>query len=219
MEAVIPFLIFGGITALIIFVVVFAIIADRKRKAALRELAASMNFEFIEKASPPAVCSQFKLFDRGRSRRCSSLMVGEAQGMKVTIMDYRYTTGSGKNSHTHSQVVCLIEDQSLNLPKFFMRHEVGLFDWIGEKFGGQDYDFEEDPAFSKAYVLQGTDEGGVRGLFGAQLRSYLVQNKKSLATLEAGGKILMINKGRLVKPDAVMEFMEMAFTIRNTLGS
>ena len=94
-------------------------------------------------------------------------------GRPFIAFEYRFTTGGGRNSQVHSESVMLWDSADLKLPKFSLSPE-GFFNRIGQKFGVQDFDFDDDPEFSKAYQLQGDNEAGVRALFTGTRRQLLM---------------------------------------------
>ena len=51
----------------------------------------------------------FKIFERGRSRHTALHLEGEVGGRRVRCLDYRYTTGSGKNRKTHHYSIVILD--------------------------------------------------------------------------------------------------------------
>jgi hypothetical protein len=145
-------------------------------------------------------------------------MSGETNNVSVMISDYKYTTGSGKNSSTHTQTICIIKDPVLDLPVIYMRREHGFFDKLGEMFGGQDIDFADDPVFSKAFVLQGEEEERIKQVFTPELRSFLVDRSKEFSTFEAVKDSIMVSTGRYLKPEMGRELLELTFSIKQFLA-
>ncbi|HRH43319.1 MAG TPA: hypothetical protein PKY82_16925 [Pyrinomonadaceae bacterium] len=105
-------------------------------------------------------------------KRIENLIYGTINNFQVSIFDYIYTTGSGKNYKGHSQTVVMLESPALNLPLFTMRPE-GIWQEVGQVFGGQDIDFTSHPIFSKKYLLRGADENRVRYIFNQTALSFL----------------------------------------------
>ncbi len=218
MEGVIIGTVIIGVVSLIIFFIVLVVMLEKKRRERWRQVAEKLNFNFAEKSSGPPEVPGIKLFTRGYSKVRKNILSGEAQGLSILICDYFFTVGSGKNSTRYSQTICLLEDPEFNLPEFFIRREHGVFDWIGEKMGGQDIDFEDDPGFSKAFVLQGTKEEKIRYIFTQSLRDMLVTRKKEFKSIEGRGHYLLLNCGRRVKAEEAHHVLDSIFTIRGELG-
>lgn len=140
--------------------------ANHLRTEAIKTLAMNLGFEFCgygNQAIPSSVWS-FDLFNKGRSRRVSNLIRGQMMDAEVSLFDYSYRTGSGKNSHTHRQTVVLVKSRELQLPFFLLTPE-NIFHKIGSVFGYKDIDFSDYPRFSQRYLLRGTDEDRIRALF------------------------------------------------------
>jgi len=98
-------------------------------------------------------------------------MAGSFAGLTVSVFDYRYTTGSGKDSQTYDQTVAAFS-QELWLPEFELRPE-NFLDRIGDHFTHTDIDFDLFPEFSRRFLLRGPSEDGIRKLFSAALIQFL----------------------------------------------
>jgi len=175
--------------------------------------AGSLNFSFSRKGSDSltALLNQFHLFSQGHSKKVSNVMNGRTSDIDVTIMGYRYTVGGGKNSHTWRQTVILFQSSLLRLPSFALRPE-HLFHRIGSAFGYQDIDFDSHPAFSKQYLLQGTEEEAVRNTFTDELLAYL-DERKGLSAEGDGDKLVFYRAGKRVAPQNIQSFLEEGFGI------
>jgi len=207
------FLVIGGITAAVAIIAIVAWLHEKKRTEALEAFARSLNFSFSKKGSDSLIGSlnQFHLFSQGRSKRVSNVMKGYANDIDVTIMDYRYTTGGGKNSHTWRQTLILFQSSLLQLPAFALRPE-NLFHKIGAAFGYQDIDFDSHPTFSKQYLLRGAEEEAVRNTFSDDLLAYYEQ-RKDLSTEGDGDKLLFYRISKRVSPKDIRTFMEQGFAL------
>ncbi len=152
----IPLLIFGGIALLVGLGFAVNVYNEKKRREALQRVADELGLTFYRDGDPGLVAelSDLHLFSRGRSKRITNMIHGETEDVVMGVFDYRYTTGSGKNSHTYRQSVAFFRSADLRLPVFEMRPQ-SFFHGIGKLFGSQDIDFDSHPAFSKAYLLRG----------------------------------------------------------------
>ena len=174
LNQLVHFLIFGLIAALVVATIVFSQIQARKRTEDLQTVASQLGFIFagVERDHHPATPDLTTvLFNRGSSRKFSNALMGTFAGLTTSIFDYRYTTGSGKNSHTYRQTVAAFS-QKLWLPEFECRPEKFL-DRIAEHFGYHDIDFDSFPVFSRRFVLRGPSEEGIRKLFSPALIQFL----------------------------------------------
>jgi len=99
----IPCLMFGAFAVIVTVAIVFGILHARKRRQELQQLARKWGFDFYPKDpwDLPTWYCRLDLFNHGHSKKAENVMTGEVDGRTVVAFDYRYTTGSGKNSHTH----------------------------------------------------------------------------------------------------------------------
>jgi len=139
---------------------------EKKRTEKMRAAAANLGLTFEAEQAHEMVgqLSHFPLFQMGHTKRLRNVIAGSEGGVEFKLFDYRYTTGSGKNSHTWHQTVLMMRSSRLRLPSFTLRPE-NIFHKIGGVFGYQDFDFDSHPTFSKKYLLRGQVEGEIRHTF------------------------------------------------------
>ncbi len=209
------YLIIPGIIILIVAAVILAWWHEKKRRKRMREIAGSLGFIYQEKGDPLlfSLVDQFYLFSQGRSRRIYNVLKGRTGDSDVTIMDYQYTTGGGKNSSTFRQTVILFDSELLELPAFALRPE-NVFHKIGSAFGYQDIDFESHPEFSKKYLLRGINEEAVRNTFDYDLLSYC-ERQKNLFLEGEGRKLIYYRSGKRIKPEEIKSFLHEGMTVFN----
>jgi hypothetical protein len=160
----------------------------------------------------------FKLFNLGRSRRLKNLIRTNRGDLSISLADYTYVTGSGKNQNTHIQTVCAVQTSGSRLPHFFLRRQVALFDALGKLFGGQDINFVEDPAFSKAYVLQSMEgENEARRLFQDPVRQAFTALAGKNLQCEGREGTLLLHFGTRLKPERLAELADDAVKLRHVL--
>lgn len=193
-----PVIAIGAVIGFIAIVGYLAYLSDKKRTEALQQYAQAHGLVFEGQASELGQWVQgFKLFNQGRSRILRNVMRGAKDRAAVGLGDYRYTTGSGKHSTTHHQTVCVVRHPGLQVPHFFLRRQVALFDAIGKMFGGQDLNFEEDAAFSKAFVLQTSgQENEVRRYFNERARAHFTALAGKNVQVEGLGDTLLLHYGK-----------------------
>jgi hypothetical protein len=150
-------------------------------------------------SSLPSAIPSFAIFGNGHSKKIMNSIEGVESENTIIIYDYKYTTGSGKNSTTHRQTVALTECKNFHLPTFSIRPEHS-WSWLVELFGAQDIDFDEDPDFSRAYTLSGHDETEVRDFFDSARRSAMVERMDSKPTIEGNKSWLCYCPSRYVEP-------------------
>ena len=106
----VPGLIIAAVVILIAAIIIISIRQAKKRTEALSTLAGEMGFSFTPKANAGALefLKVFHLFFQGHSRKMSNVMQGSTDKLGVTILDYSYTVGGGKNSQTYLQTVSCV---------------------------------------------------------------------------------------------------------------
>jgi hypothetical protein len=199
------------IGSLIVTAIVLSIRNEKKRREALGTFAASNGFTYLEKADSPADVglAEIDLFNRGHSKRLTNVIAGEVEGSGVRVLDYRYTTGSGKNSSTSNQTVVAIEAGGAALPDFTLARE-HFFHKIGQAFGYQDIDFDAFPEFSKKYLLRGEDETAIRSLFTRRLIDAYTGGLDCNLEVRSGW-LFVYQLGKRVKPELIQARIESAF--------
>lgn len=209
---ILPFVIVGGVIA--VLVLVFAAIAalERRRLRRLRETADRLGLSFEEKADVVLTLpfASFPLFTVGHDRRATGLLSGlmSRTDRQMHIFDYRYTTGSGKNRSTHRQTVAAMRLGRNDLPQFAMRPE-HFFDRIAATFGYEDIDIDLAPEFSRRWHLKGADPTAIRRCFDTRLVNAL--EHEAPICIEGGGEWLIVYRARQrVAPEALAEFIEKA---------
>lgn len=133
------------------------------------------------------------------------MIQGETDEVALGVFDYRYTTGSGKNSHTYRQTVAFCRSPEMDLPQFELRPQ-SFFHGIGKLFGYQDIEFQSHPKFSKAFLLRGTSETAVRKLFTADLLAFC-ETKPQVSIEGHGHDLVFYRSSKRVKPEQFRDLM------------
>jgi hypothetical protein len=205
----------GGIALFIIIVAIYFVgrYFAQQRTRNLKKLAELMNFTFSEKGMGDVqeALGGFHLFSQGYSRKISNVLTGMLNDIPVMVMDFRYVTGSGKNSHTWQQTVLAVESDRLQLPPFVLRSE-NLFDRIGGIFGKKDINFETSPVFSKRYLLRGHNEESIRKLFSDAVLQYFEQHP-GLSTEGDGEKLIYYRISKRVPPEKIQAFLQEGYEV------
>lgn len=211
-------LIVVGFVGLIGFIIWLAWYFQKRRREAWQFLADKLGLAYLrENASILMQFSGFKIFGLGRARRAFNVVSGKFRSAELVLTDYQYVTGSGKNRHTHSQTLCIVKSDRLQLPHSFLRKQMAIFDYLGKLFGGQDINFPEDADFSNAFVLQGHNESATQALFGPDVRAYFLRFKGARLQFECSGNTLLLHHGRRLSIAQVEELIERSFEMVNLL--
>ena len=189
---------------------------EKNRTADWEAVATRLGAKFIPKGSEAHAGFEFRLFSKGSRRRMKNHLKWESERVTIHLADYFYTTyqntGQGRSSKVHRQTVCILEKEGSSFPKSFLRRERGLIDWVGEKFGTQDIDFEDDPDFSKAFMLKG-DEIQTKNVFSRELRQHFLENRKSFRTFEMSGNAILLDFGSRRKPEDYADLVAVAMPV------
>jgi hypothetical protein len=212
----VPILFFGAVVVAVGVGVSMVYAYEKKRTATLAGACLRMGFNFqpkIPKEQIPTMGS-FHLFNVGRSRTGWNLMTGKADGAAVSVFDYRYTVGGGKNSHTFVQTVAVFPGVGA-LPEFILAPE-HWWDRVGQALGFKDLDFEASPEFSRNYQLKGPDESRIRAAFGAEALGFFAQQLGWSVEVK-GDAIAIYRHSSRPKPEEMPQFVAEVAAVRRAL--
>lgn len=181
---------------------------EKRRTEEMGLEAGRLGFSFAPEPEPGLLDSlgAFRLFSQGRSRKIRNVLRHQVDDIQITLFDYRYTTSSGRHNRVHAQTVGLFETGRLELPFFTLRPE-HLFHRLAGALGYQDIDFEQHPAFSEAYLLQGGDETQIRSVFRQNLLAYFARHPGVCAE-GMGSRLIFYRQERRVDPAQLEGFVE-----------
>lgn len=126
--------------------------ATAKKVAEALAVAARYGFE-VDVSARSKPYQPFDLFDVGRSQQVSFRFW--RPGRQDSVFEYRYTTGSGKNKHTHHHTCALVE-LPFDAPHTKIGPE-GFWSGIGRAVGIRDIEVET-PAFNDRFKVDSDDE-------------------------------------------------------------
>ncbi len=161
---------------IIISVLIWDYKKEQKRKKEISDYCDRNNLEYSETAlNIPDSAYGFSLIkERGHTNLWENEMSGTRGDYSFTIFEHHSVSGYGKNRSEIINTICILLKDRVNLPQFFVRDENMILDSLGKLFGGQDINFDEDPEFSKMFVLQGMVEQDVRDFFDRKIRRVFV---------------------------------------------
>jgi len=203
-----------GLLVFVGLLVVLSIRFERLRSEALQKVARRLDLRFTADVDSSAI-DRFKgmhLFSRGHGRHIKNVMQGTPDQDEVSIFDYRFRTGGGKNSRTIQQTVVALRSKTLDLPKFELRPE-GFLHRIGDALGFKDIDFDSHPEFSKAYFLRGASERHVRELFDDALLEFFADRRSICIEGWDDQLVFYRQPSRRAKPEEVQQLMEEALEV------
>lgn len=218
MTSVLPFVIILAAVGLVGTLFALNAKQERERTEQLGQLALTMGFTF-EPALDLEVLKGFgdlPVYGHGHSKKVSNVMTGQAGERDVKLFDYRYTTGSGKNSHTWNQSVALFPRAGEGLPDLLLAPE-NIFHKIGAVFGYQDIDFDTSPDFSSHYLLRGPDETAIRSVFSADALTFFAAQRGWHVEI-AAGNLGIYRADKRCKPEEIRSFLEEAQSVLRVLA-
>lgn len=206
-----PFILFFIVLAIV--GVALSIYFERQRTKKLEAIAADLNLEFYKNGNGQVMglVHDFQLFSRGRNRRVRNLIQGQVEEAFVAVFDYLYTTGSGKNSHTHSQTVILLRSDRLQMPKFSLYPE-NLFHKMGDFLGYHDIDFTSYPEFSSRYLLRGEDEASIRKAFHSEAIAFY-EDSRGLCTEASDSRLIFYRASAKVPLEEMHSFLSVGLKV------
>ena len=125
----------------------------------MRNAGASLNLREATKSDKKVLqdsIHQSRLFTDGSSWP-KTVLVGDANGVRVTLADYNFHRGTTK-SKTKETTLLTIQSNSLRLPPFTLMPSGWLIDSLSSMVGYRDINFDSHPQFSKQYLLRAFDE-------------------------------------------------------------
>ncbi|NLI79672.1 MAG: hypothetical protein GX442_24915 [Candidatus Riflebacteria bacterium] len=214
LEALLPVFVLVGIVALVFALLHLAQASSKKRIEDWKQAAGSLGLSW--KGTDEKLAERFPgfyLFKWGDRRRADNCLTGTRDGVQITVADYSYTAGTGKQRSTTGQSICLLTAPDLDLPPFLLRKEFKLLDAIGKAIGGKDINFPDDKEFSDAFVLQAEDEAAVRRLFTRPVRRAFLTFKGTNVLYEARGPTMLFHRHDHVGADDLRKMVHDGFDI------
>ncbi len=189
---------------------------DRKRLSVMTAFAEEIGLTFTPAASAGFLARMkiFKLFTVGRSKKIKNVVFGETDDETVSIFDYQYAVGSGKNQTIHRQSVVSIESPNLNAPSFVLR-PASFFLSFGRIFGQPEIEFDSNPDFGKYQQLQGSDEKAIKEFFDDRFLRTLESNKYCIEAI--GHNLIVYIPRKSFNSDELKAVMASAFEIYSAM--
>ena len=203
-----------GFIALFIAVVVVGIISARKRREAMMALAARLGLRF-EPAKDRDIARRYKFLDklrRGSNRYAFNILSGRYQGHDLTVFDYHYKTGSGKNTH-HYYFSFFILHLPASFPELVIGPE-GIFSKIAQAVGYDDIDFESHE-FSSKFCVRSGDKKFAYDVCNARMIEYLLSN--SDLSIEIEDSVLAISFNRRLSPESIEPNLKRLIEVRSLM--
>ena len=176
--------------AIFVVIGVLAHLAAKKRREAMAQLAARLGLRFAPRKNRE-MARRYRFLDklrRGSNRYAFNILSGPYEQHDVTIFDYHYQTGSGKDTHHHF-VSFFILHLPVSFPELVIGPE-GFFSKIAQAVGYDDIDFESHE-FSRKFCVRSRNKKFAYDVCHAQMIEYLLANQD--LTIEMEGYALAIS--------------------------
>jgi hypothetical protein len=182
---------------------------QQRRTDLLRQAADDLGFTF--RPSDPTVAAALKglvFFGRGQVSHARNVLRGEAHGLETMVFDYHDTLRVGTYTYRLQLSVVHFFKASANWPDFRLRPR-----HRSEVPGSSDIAFEDDPEFSKRYVLQSENAEATRALFNDDVREFFAGRPG--VWVEAAGPRLIYSTGKMLDPAQLQAFLAEGFEVLN----
>jgi hypothetical protein len=208
------FLIIIFFIALAITGIVFAILAAKKRREALRALAHKLGMSFSPKKDR-SIDDQYTFLDalkKGHNRYAQNIIRGSYREKKFTIFDYHYQTGSGKNTQHHNFSFFIMKLEKV-FPELKITKE-DFFSKIGQALGFDDIDFESHE-FSKLFCVRAKNKKFAYDVCNAKMIDYLLDNRDM--SIEIENNALALAFSRRLKAEQIEHNMDRLIKLRSLM--
>lgn len=186
---------------------------DYQRTEAVKAVADQLGFTYQQTSSQfvDSRISQSTLCSKGRDRRLKNVIKGRSDNIQISVGDYAYTTGSGKNKATHRQTIVILECTRSYLPRFSLVPE-NILHKIGNFLGYPDINFNSHPEFSRRYRLTGPDESAIRNCFAPNILAFF-ETHHNFCVEGIGSVFLYYKRDYTCQPQDWQKLINTAFRV------
>jgi hypothetical protein len=207
-------LVIVGFIAIAAVVVVLGYLSSLKRREAMAAVAAKLGLHFAPHKDR-ILARRYEFLDKlriGADRYAYNILSGDYQGHGVTLFDYHYRTGSGKNTQ-HHYISFFILQLPASFPELVIGPE-GFFSKIAQAVGYDDIDFESHE-FSRKFCVRSADKKFAYDVCNARMIEYLLSNAD--LTIEIEGGALATSFGSRLSPERIEPNLKRLITVRSLL--
>ena len=203
-----------GVVAIIAVVVIIGYICAKKRREAMAALAMRLGLRY-DPSKRRDLARRYRFLDklrRGSNRYAYNILSGNYQGHEVTLFDYHYQTGSGKDTH-HHYFSFFILHLPMSFPELVIDKE-GFFSKIAQAVGYDDIDFESHE-FSRKFCVRSSDKKFAYDVCNGQMIEYLLSN--SDLSIEIEGEVMAISFRSRLAPEQIEPNLNRLITVRSLM--
>jgi hypothetical protein len=185
---------------IVLVIIAFAAVAyffhrlEQQRREALLLWATRKGFDFdpARRKGLKDRWAGLKILRRGHSQSGKNFITGRWEGRDVTMFDFQFVTGSGKNRQTHRRGLVILAIDHPTIPLQIRRENP--FDKVGEFLGMDDIDFES-AEFSRKFHVKSSDRKWAYDVIHTRTMDYLLCER--FQELEFGfAELCVIKNGR-----------------------
>ncbi|VTS01748.1 hypothetical protein [Tuwongella immobilis] len=166
---------------------------ERERLEAFQQFAEQLKFDYLGDA-PDAPGdtddAALYLYTHGKNQKTTHLIQGRTETLTVSMFDYKYITGAGKNKQAYQQTVVAFEWHEPIFPRMGMRPYTFTRKVGASVFGGNRTIFESFPAFQKHYWVDGNDPDYLQQWLTLSMMEYFVDRPGWC--VEMDGQVVLI---------------------------
>ena len=202
------------IIAVVLAAIILGYMADRKRREAIKAVAARLGLKF-QPGKNRSIPRHYKFIDKirsGRDRYAYNMLWGSYEGNGVRVFDYHYKTGSGKNTR-HHYICFFILDLPVSVPELTVGPE-GFLSKIAQAVGYDDIDFESHE-FSRKFCVRSKDKKFAYDICHGQMIEYLLAN--SDMTIEMELHTLAVSFSRKMDPEKIEHNLKRLAAVRRMI--
>ncbi len=203
-----------GFIAIAAVMAILAYISSLKRREAMAALAAKLGLRFAP-YKDRTLAKRYQFLDKlrvGQERYAYNILSGDYQGHGVTLFDYHYRTGSGKDTHHHYISFFILHLQAA-FPELVIGPE-GFLSKIAQAIGYDDIDFESHE-FSRKFCVRSADKKFAYDVCNARMIEYLLLNPDLTIEIESGA--LAISFGSRLSPELIEPNLRRLITVRSLM--
>jgi len=172
-----PWLLFAGIGAIALGVVVYSYYAKQKRREGFALVAKQLDMEYWP-ADPFGLLSEpFVLFGKGDGQGIENVLAGNYQGVDAKAFDFWYydesTDTNGRRSKTYHRFDCAIMPIDAACSPVTIDNE-NLLTRLADALSFHDIEFESED-FNEAFNVKSADKKFANDLVDARMMAWLLQ--------------------------------------------
>lgn len=209
----------GGAVIVVICIIgaiIWGLMAGKKRRSAMGELAQRLGLDFSHERSY-RMAERYEFLDRlaqGSNRYAYNILSGAYRGQRIAAFDYHFETystdskGHRQTNHHHfSFFICAL---GKTFPELTIAKE-GFISKLVQALGYDDIDFESHE-FSKKYVVRSKDKKFAYDFCNARMMAYLLEHPE--LAIEVDGDALAIGFDTCLKVEFIEPYLNRLLEIR-----